>query len=419
VRVLQLAQFLPPVAGGEERHVWNLSRQLAVRGHQVTLLGFDSGSVDPAADGGDEDGCGPRVVRVRPAAARVPGLYLDRSRPHAIPLPDPAIVRAIGRELSAAPYDVVHAHNWIVNSALGPAARAGVPVVLTLHDYSHLCATKRLMQDGTRPCRGPSVRRCPPCAADHYGLLSGLVTTAANSWSARRRARSITAAAAVSSPVRAAVAPTAAGWRSRSGLTSRVIPNFIPDELVVDEIRPVPPDAPFVFAGDLSADKGIRVLLEAHRRLRRPTPLLLAGRSATDIHRRLPAGVRWLGELGHHEVIGLFRSARAVIVPSVWPDPCPTVVLEAMAAGRPVIAAAAGGIVDMVVDGRTGLLVTPGDPTALSQAMTAITGDPVAAEALGVAGRDRARLFTASAVVGRLEDMYREAVAAPDPGPHP
>ena len=143
MKILQLAQFLPPVAGGEERHVWNLARALAARSHEVTLLGFATGE-DPA---GASVVDGVRVVRVRTAASRLPVLYSDPSRPHALPLPDLEVSRAIAHEFAGGRYDVAHAHNWIVNSALGPAAKAGVPLVMTLHDYSHICATKRMMDE--------------------------------------------------------------------------------------------------------------------------------------------------------------------------------------------------------------------------------------------------------------------------------
>lgn len=408
MRILLLAQFLPPVAGGEERHVWNLARALAARSHGVTLLGFATGEEPPGALLSE----GIRVVRVRTAASRLPVLYSDPSRPHALPLPDPQVSRAIRTELATGRYDVVHAHNWIVNSALGPAAKADVPLVMTLHDYSHICATKRLMEFGERRCPGPAPTRCVPCAADHYGALNGAVTLAANTVSARRRARGITRVAAVSSAVAEAVAIPAGHWLRSARLDARVIHNFIPDEIVVDDIAPTAPDAPLLFAGDLSPDKGVGVLLDAYRRLDAPPELVLAGRMPTPDAWTFPPGARWTGQLPHDEVVALFRSARAVVVPSVWSDPCPTVVLEAMAAGRPVIGAASGGIVDMVVDGTTGFLVPPGDSAALAGAMETVLRDPQTARAFGVAGRDRARRFTVSAVVQQIEQMYADAIGA-------
>ncbi|MGV0990713.1 MAG: glycosyltransferase family 4 protein [Mycobacterium sp.] len=407
MRILLLAQFIPPLAGGEERHVWNLARGLAARGHEVTLLGFANDGDSPA---GVTESEGVRLVRVRTTASRLPVLYSDKSRPHALPMPDPAVSRAIRQELAAGRFDVVHAHNWIVNSALGPASRAGVPLVMTLHDYSHICATKRLMEFERHRCPGPSPRRCLPCASAHYGAANGPVTLAANAWSARRRARHITDAAAVSSAVAQAVAVPADRWLHSAAIQARVIPNFIPNEIIVDEIAPTQPDAPLLFAGDLSYDKGVQVLLDGYAQLQAPPPLVLAGRMGTGDSWQFPPGARWLGEVPHHEVVALFNSARAVIVPSVWADPCPTVVLEAMAAGRPVVAAASGGIVDMVVDGVTGFLVPPGDAAALAGALDTLLQHPETARGFGLAGRDRAREFTVSSVVSRIEAMYADAI---------
>lgn len=407
MRILLLAQFIPPLAGGEERHVWNLARGLAARGHEVTLLGFANDGDSPA---GVTESEGVRLVRVRTTAARLPVLYSDKSRPHALPLPDPAVSRAIRRELAAGRFDVVHAHNWIVNSALGPAARAGVPLVMTLHDYSHICPTKRLMEFERHRCPGPTPKRCLPCASAHYGAANGPVTFAANAWSARRRARHITDAAAVSSAVAEAVAVPADQWLHSAALQASVIPNFIPDEIIVDDITPTSVGAPLLFAGDLSYDKGVQVLLDAFTQLESPPPLVLVGRMGTGDSWHFPPGAQWRGEVPHHEVVALFNSARAVVVPSVWADPCPTVVLEAMARGRPVVAAASGGIVDMVVDGRTGFLVPPGDANALAGALATLLRQPETAEAFGIAGRDRAREFSLSAVVSRIEAMYVDAI---------
>ena len=411
MRILVLAQFIPPMIGGIERHVWTLATALAARAHQVTLLGVAAGD-EPA---GESSSGGVRIVRVSSATSRLPFLYSDPAQPHVLPVPDPLVSRAIRHELATGRFDVVHAHNWIVNSALGPALSAGVPVVMTLHDYSHVCATARLMEKAQRRCPGPAVGRCVACAADHFGAVKGPLVLGANSWSARRRRRGLVRVAAVSAAVADAVAlRDTSGWLGSAGLDAEVIPNFIPDDIVLDEIPPTAPDAPLLFVGDLTADKGVHVLFDAYRLLDDPPPLLLAGRAAPEVAQAIPAGARLLGALPHDRVLELFRSARAVVVPSVWSDPCPTVVLEAMAAGRPVVAAASGGILDMVVDGVTGRLVPPGDAPALAAAISSVLSDPQTARALGIAGRDRAREFTVGAVVPRIEEMYAGAMTKPE-----
>ena len=199
------------------------------------------------------------------------------------------------------------------------------------------------------------------------------------------------------------------------GLSSyRVIPNFIPDDLVLDQATPNP-EGPIVFVGDLSRDKGVEVLIEAHRRLDGVPRLILAGRQFEDTPLELSDHVEVRGLLDHASVIELLQTASMVAVPSIVPDCCPTVILEAMALGRPVVAAASGGIVDLVEDGVTGLLVNPGDSVALSTALSAIVNDRDAAASMGQQALERAQSFTASAIVGRVEHLYERLLAGLPP----
>jgi glycosyltransferase involved in cell wall biosynthesis len=203
-------------------------------------------------------------------------------------------------------------------------------------------------------------------------------------------------------PVSSAVAT---GTRLRAG-TFEVIPNFVPDELVRHD--PIPSsDGPIVFVGDLSWDKGAHVLLEAHRLLGGAPRLVLAGRTSPETSPESSAGVEFAGVLDPDEVQKLMTSASVVVVPSIVPDSCPTVVLEAMAAGRPVVATATGGIVDLVVDGHTGVLVPPGDAIALANALTSVLSDPARAARMGQAALEQVSRFTSSTVVTRIEAVYR------------
>lgn len=426
-----LAQFLPPRKfGGEERHVWTLAKGLVGRGHEVTLLGFDTDGVEPA----DSILDGVRLIRVTTAASRVPFVYTDKALPYATPMPDPLVRQAIGRVLADNEFDLIHAHNWIVNSAMSPATGAGVPLVMTLHDYSHVCATKRLMEFDDHVCRGPAVRRCVPCSASFYGPVKGTLTLAANTWASRRRASAVTRFAAVSTAVANGVSlDDTAGRRrlSATGVDAEVIPNFIPDDIIVEGPPPLDAGGPIAFAGDIQPDKGVHTLLEAYSLLDDPPPLIFAGRKtpATPpfFHDdgtgqpvpegawRIPKGVEFVGAVSHEEVLKLFRSARVVVVPSVFADPCPTVVLEGMASGRPVVGAASGGISELVVDGVTGSLFPAGDAPALARAIDRLLEDGRLAQAFGLAGRERARDFTLTSVVDRLELMYRSAVDAVAP----
>jgi glycogen synthase len=397
-----VTQFYPPVAGGQEQHVRNLATALTERGHVVEVATIAvAGPASTVLDGAVP------VHHIRTTAQHVPRFYSDPSRPHAMPIVDPGFHNAIGKLLGASRFDVLHAHDWSVVSALGPARRAGVPVVLTHHDYSHVCATKRLMI-GDEVCPGPSPIACLRCASSWHGPVVGPAVAITNALSRRTRTRLVDMFVPVSSVV--------AMSTKLPGLSPyAVIPNFIPDDLVLNVASPHP-DGPIAFVGDLSRDKGIEVLVAAHRHLGDAPRLVLAGRTFDDTPLDLTDQMELRGLLDHASVIELLQAASVVVVPSIVPDCCPTVILEAMAVGRPVVAAASGGIVDLVDDGVTGLLVAPGDALALSSALSAVLSDRDAAATMGEKALERARLFTASVIVGRVESLYerlRSAVTSP------
>ena len=179
----------------------------------------------------------------------------------------------------------------------------------------------------------------------------------------------------------------------------RVIPSGVdvPEE-VAEEAEP--PEV--LFAGRLSPEKGILELVEAANGM----TLVVAGDG--PLRDRVPGA---LGFVPHHALGPLYERAAVVAVPS-HREGFGVVCAEAMAYGRPVVAGAVGGLLDLVADGETGLLVPPRDVPALREALERLIGDRELRRRMGEAARERARSrFAWPAVTDATLAAYEEALA--------
>lgn len=391
MRILLLSEFYPPILGGLELHVQTLARALSARGHDVHVatLGVSGSSPD-----GDVT-----VHRMASTSSRLGSLHQSAERPFLPPVPDPEVAWHLRGLLMSLRPDVIHAHNWIAASLLPGGDRP--PLVLTAHDYQLICARRDLQAFGQGVCSGPSPRRCLACSASHYGRARGALVAGATV--AGRRMLRADAYLAVSHAV---------ADRLRPYLPSepRVIPNFVPDDIDslgagVDGLG----KGRFVmYAGALGQHKGIDVLLQGWSDPDgMPAELLLALTGSASPE--LPPGARVL-HLTREQVMTAWRLAAVAVVPSLWADPCPTVAMEAMSAGTPVVASAVGGLVDLIDDGHDGLLIPPGDPELLRGAIRRLLGDDDLRRRMGAAARVRSRRFLVGNWVQSIEDIYGEVI---------
>jgi glycosyltransferase involved in cell wall biosynthesis len=414
MRVMMLAQSFAPIVGGEERVVEDLSRELVARGHEVSIATLQQPGESPP-----EEVNGARVYTLRSSSYRVTRSHQDTERRHAPPAPDPETVVDLQRVLRRERPQIVHAHNWIVHSYLPLARGAHSALVLSLHDYGLICATKRLRRKDEL-CSGPAPVKCQICASDHYGPTKGMVAAFGTRSRESRLRRNVDVFLPVSSTVEELC-------RMREDDVSRVIPNFIGElpEPVGDDPRLAElPDEPFIlFFGDATEDKGAWHLAEAYRQLEDPPPLVLVGRCYIDELRERP-NVHATGAWPHRLAIEALRRSLFTVAPSLWPEPFGLVALEAAAAGRPIVASDIGGLRDIVVDGETGFLVPPEDRPALVEALRKLIGDAELRGRLGAAAQLRATEFSPTAIVPRFEEAYqlafarrraREGMAAPLP----
>jgi glycosyltransferase involved in cell wall biosynthesis len=186
------------------------------------------------------------------------------------------------------------------------------------------------------------------------------------------------------------------------GLGARDV-DVIPSGVDVPEsVEPEAEPPEVLYAGRLSPEKGVEELLAAADGMR----LVVAGDG--PLRDRVPSA---LGFVPHDELERLLGRAAVVACPSRR-EGFGVVCAEAMAHARPVVASAVGGLLDLVVDGETGLLVPPRDPQALRRALERLLDDEELRHTLGGAARERIRRrFAWDVVVDRTLELYAEAAA--------
>jgi starch synthase len=393
VKVALLTREFPPdVYGGAGVHVEYLARELA-RLEDVSVHAW----------GADRDG----AVGHRPWEA------LAGEAPHL------AALRAMSIDLSMAAAvegaEVVHSHTWYAQLA-GHLAKLvyGVPHVTTVHSLEPL-----------RPWKAEQL-------GGGYAL---------SSWCERVALESADRVIAVSNGSREDIL---ASYPAIDPSRVQVIYNGIDAEQYrpdpgtdVIEKHGVDPDRPsVVFVGRITRQKGVPYLVDAALDFDPAAQLVLCAGApdtpeiAADVEQRVErlrrerGNVIWLDQmLPKHEVIQLLSHATVFACPSIY-EPLGIVNLEAMACEAAVVATATGGIVEVVVDGETGLLVpfetaegdiAPRDPDSfvagIAERVNALVGDPERARAMGRAGRERAvREFDWSAIARETSELYRSVV---------
>ena len=262
------------------------------------------------------------------------------------------------------------------------------------------------MFKGADYCERDGAGRCLSCCAAFYGVAKGAITATGNRLMRGAEVANVDLFVAVSHAV------AEANQLDRAGARFEVVPNFVADAGIppaadAPELEALPTKPFIVQVGDVVADKGVHVLFEAYRRLDSPPPLVLIGRIAPEIRDALPPGALAMGVWPHELVAHAWRRSLFGTMPSLCLDACPTVTMEAMAARRPVVASARGGLIDQVADGVTGLLVPPGDPAALAEAMTRLIDSDMLRQQMGQAARQRyEERFRSDVVIDRIEQLY-------------
>ena len=299
--------------------------------------------------------------------------------------------------------DLLHLHNpypllspWVIKTA----HRYGVPVVQTVHNYRQVCSSGLYFRDGHNcyDCRGKAIgwpavqHKCYRGSRAQSALIATTLAVHRPTW------RSVDRYIALTDRI-------AAHLRDYGIPADRIVikPNSLPDPGAPD-----PLGDGFLYAARLSDEKGLGLLLDAWRR--HPDGALGRLRIAGDGELRPLAeraaaersDVTYLGILDREQMAAARREASVVVAVPTWDDVLPTVILEAMAAGRPVLGTEVGGI-PYLLGGEAGWVVKP-DPDALAAALPIARAG--AAEVAPRARRRYAEAFRPEVVTRQLIDVY-------------
>jgi glycosyltransferase involved in cell wall biosynthesis len=311
--------------------------------------------------------------------------------------------------------DIAHFHNTF--PLISPAAyyacgELGVPVVQTLHNYRLFCAAGAFFRDG---------QVCEDCLTK-------------NRWQAVRHAcyrQSRSASATVATMlsfhhwygtwtklVDCYIAPSEFSRAKfiEAGLPASklvVKPNFVlPDKGVGRELREYA-----VFIGRLSEEKGLRTLLQAWAQMNSCCALRVIGDGPllneirSEITRSGLSNVRLEGHLPREESLKILHGAKVLIAPANCYETFAMTIAEAYACGTPVIASRLGAMQEIVVDGRTGLHVTPGDPHDLARKVDWAWTHPAEMREMGANARaEYEAKYTAERNYKMLMDVYQQAI---------
>jgi glycosyltransferase involved in cell wall biosynthesis len=352
--------------------------------------GVEVAAVAPAAEGLAAaerlDGIPVRRYRYAPARAQRLAYAGEMHRRAASPSGAAALAGLLGAgalalRRAAHGADLVHAHWWFPAGVQALAARTGLPLVTTLHGTDVRLARSR-----------PAAR-----AACARVLRASARVTAVSGW----------------------LAAEAAGFAPDLARPIAVAPMPVDDQA----FSPGPPGRPrdeLMFVGRLDRQKGAEVALRALAKLTGPVaalPLRVVGGGPDEAALRRLAGdlavaarVRWDGQVPQADLADRYRRAAVLVVPG-RDEGFGLVAVEGQLSGAPVVAAASGGLLDVVDDGQTGRTFPPGQPEALARTVEEVLADPEATARMAATARERAATrFGTAASASAYAAVYAEAL---------
>ena len=287
--------------------------------------------------------------------------------------------RRVERAIDAFRPDVVHIHNLFYTaspSVIRAAKSRGIPVVMTLHNYRLVCAGGMLSREAEMPCER-CLTKTIPLDGIRYGCFrnsrveSAQLTAITSLHKLTGLWQSVDRFIVLTDFAREKFLQSSLKLRPEQVV---VKPNFLTELGYVDAARR---EDFFLFVGRLSYEKGIQVLIQSAYLHQLPLEIIGDGplRPLVEQAARELPHVQYRGSLPRQQVMDRMKQCRAIVVPSIWYEGLPTVILEAFATGTPVLCSNQGNLNTIVTDKQTGLLFETGNAASIASAMLALTDE--------------------------------------------
>lgn len=301
--------------------------------------------------------------------------------------------------------DVVHVHNMFPNWG-GDWMTAWAPrLVTTLHNYRSICANALLWRDGGD---------CTECldrgsfsAVRHRCYRDSAVATTPLAWATRSKGKHSPILNYSSVLVALNRRSQSVFQNLRPGMDVRMIPNFASD---APDVRSSDPTGSFIYVGRLTEEKGVRWLLR-HWPKNRTLQIIGDGPLAPDVidaASSFPATFTYAGRRSAAETRLALSAASGLVIPSLWAEGIPTVALEALAAGTPVLISSKCAAATDLTDGNAGVVFsTDGDAAEFELAIGQVESSPKMRSCAGQLYDDR---YSEQAWVAKIENVYQEVV---------
>lgn len=363
MKILMVNKFLYP-KGGAETYVLNLGRALEDRGHRVQYFGLANAKNTVGNDAGAyvaELDFSAGIARNLNAPFRI--LYSVEAR------------KKIRRVLEDFQPDIVHLNN--IQFHLTPSiileihkyrtqTGRNVKIIYTAHDYQLICPSHGLLDPAGQICEkclgGDYIHCFRTKCLKHSRAKSLLATLDAYLWKWIKAYSYIDTIICCSDFLKSKL-DTQPRFREKT----ITLHNFAepPEE------RTVRKEGYVLEFGHLSKDKGTMTLLEAAQNMPETRFLFAGFGPAVEEIRKLP-NAEYVGFLTGEELEMRIRNAAVTVCPSLWYENCPFSVIESQIYGTPVVGTRIGGIPELIAEGRTGELFTPGDARDLEQKLRTV-----------------------------------------------